>query len=224
MTSLILLSAGLDSLVNLRLALDKTKIKQVITFSYGQKSAPREITQSQKICQFYQLPHQIIRLPWLGKISSSPLTRREQLLPQLDFSQIEDVSLSKQHWVPNRNAIFLNIAAAVAESKEIDLIIFGANQEEGRSFPDNTSTFIRRINALFKYSLQRKVRVKSWTVQMEKKEIARQLKQFQIPLHFLWSCYEGNKLMCGCCLSCLRLKRALSPSFPRSKISPLFLR
>ncbi|MFH1612268.1 MAG: 7-cyano-7-deazaguanine synthase QueC [bacterium] len=220
--SLILLSSGLDSLVNLKIALNKTKVVLALTFNYGQKASKKEILYSKKICKFYEVPHKVISLPWLKSISDTSLTNKNKKVPKPSLKNLENIDLVHSVWIPNRNGVFVNIAASFAEAMNIDLILFGANKEEGRTFKDNTQEFINASNNFFKYSSQKKIKLNSFTTQLEKKEIVEILLKKKIPLHFIWSCYEVGKKMCGKCVSCLRLKNALSSFIPRSKIMFLF--
>ena len=121
--SIILLSAGLDSLVSLGLSKEKYNVTLALTFDYGQKSVVQEILASKKICEYYGIEHKVIKLDWLKDITHTALVSEEEL-PQ----GIQDTS--KSVWVPNRNGLFLNIAASFSDSEDFDYILIGANKEE----------------------------------------------------------------------------------------------
>ena len=112
-------------------------------------------------------------------------------------------------WVPNRNALFINIAASFAEAFGYNDIIIGANKEEGETFIDNSKEFITNINNSLKYSVNSKIEVKAPLIDMTKEEIVKKGIELNIPFHLIYSCYNGNGKHCGKCESCLRLKRAL---------------
>ena len=61
-SGIILLSGGLDSLVSLGLVRDKYTMMMALTFDYGQKSAEEEIKTSKKICDFYGIEHEVLKL------------------------------------------------------------------------------------------------------------------------------------------------------------------
>ena len=67
-----------------------------------------------------------------------------------DKSQLEESM--KSVWVPNRNGLFLNIAASYCDKLNIDYIVFGANLEESAEFSDNRKEFTRLCNEVFLYS------------------------------------------------------------------------
>ena len=111
--------------------------------------------------------------------------------------------------MPNRNAIFIHIAAAFAGGKNTDLIV-GFNKEEATTFPDNSKEFVQSINNTLKLSTFSQVQVKSYTLQMNKKEIVQLGKTIKVNFDLIWSCYEGGHIPCGACESCLRTKAAFS--------------
>lgn len=223
--SIILLSGGLDSLVSLALAREEYNIELALTFDYGQKSASMEISASEKICKHYNIKHKVIKLDWLKEITQTalvsekevPLTSLEDLSSN-DFVNKSAVSV----WVPNRNGAFLNIAAAFADSYNYDYIIFGANKEEGQTFPDNTQEFIDRINAEFEYSTQKKPKAYAPLINLYKNDIVKAAIKHNVPLELTRSCYSTKEKHCGICESCVRLKRALEENNCEEIIRVLF--
>ncbi|MEK7310053.1 MAG: 7-cyano-7-deazaguanine synthase QueC [Planctomycetota bacterium] len=197
MQSIILLSGGLDSAVSLALALRKgLKVKLALTFEYGQKSAQQEIRSARFLCRKYHIPHKVFNLKWLGKLAANPLTDKTKPIPKRFASHLV--------WIPNRNALFINIAASFAEALGYRYIITGFNKEEAVNFPDNSVAFINAINQTLKYStLHGNVKVVSFTSKMNKKQMIDQARKLGLPLDKLWSCYEGGKAPCGACESCL---------------------
>ncbi|MDD4858109.1 MAG: 7-cyano-7-deazaguanine synthase, partial [Candidatus Krumholzibacteria bacterium] len=89
-------------------------------------------------------------------------------------------------------------------------VVVGFNREEAAAFPDNSETFLERINGALELGLRCRVRVVCPTLRMTKREIVDGALALGIPLELLWSCYGGGELPCGSCESCLRLKRAVA--------------
>ena len=147
--SVILMSGGLDSLVACGLVKDKYNVKLALTFDYGQKAVKNEIEASSKICEYYNLKHKIISLDWLKEITNTALISSESEIPENNLGTNDSAN---SVWVPNRNSLFLNIAAAYADSEKFDYIVFGANKDEGQTFPDNTKEFTDKISELFQFS------------------------------------------------------------------------
>lgn len=210
--SVILLSAGLDSTVNLYMAMNDTEVIQTITFDYGQKAAKKEIEKAKGLSNHLKINHMVIDLPWFKKIGSSALTSDQHKIPTGKQVSITNLDVSKKTaqtvWVPNRNGVFLNIAAAVAEGLKAQTIVPGFNLEEAMTFPDNSFEFIRASRKSLAYSTQNHVDVQCYTVNLTKKEIVDKAKTLLIPFDKIWPCYFDYEKWCGECESCLRAKRA----------------
>lgn len=211
--SIILLSGGLDSALAFWRAREETDILYGLTFDYGQLASKREAAAAAAICQRYDVAHKIIKLDFFGALAGHPLFDGTVACPRLGAANLDDAELiarsAKAVWVPNRNGIFLNVAAGMAEGGLADSLYVGFNAEEAVTFPDNSEGFLKAANKALSFSTLRDITVISPTLKMDKKQIAAELVRVDFPLTLLWSCYRGDDKMCGLCESCLRLKRAL---------------
>ena len=210
--AVVLLSGGLDSTVALADVLTRMPVVRVLAFDYGQRAVQRELAASRAIAAYYALPYQVIELPWLAALLPHAM-RPDAALPPA--RQGNDRTLSREEWfaveqvwVPNRNGLFLNIAACYAEALGAGTIVFGANAEEGAAFPDNTPEFRDQVNAALVYSTLNQVRVETPVGHLNKEEIIRHGLCLNVPLEKIWSCYLGQDSQCGECASCLRVKEA----------------
>ncbi|MBL7543689.1 MAG: 7-cyano-7-deazaguanine synthase QueC [Bdellovibrionaceae bacterium] len=210
-SAIVVLSGGLDSSVNLAMAKEEMNVKMAITFDYGQRAVSKETRASRQLCAHYQIPHKIVPVPWIREFGKSALLDQSQSVPTHEV-EIDDRSTSLKTatkvWVPNRNGIFLNIAAGWAEAMECEYIIPGFNKEEAATFPDNSMEFIQTLIESFSYSTANQVNVKCYTIQMMKTEIVSMAIQKKLPLEMLWPCYLDGDQWCGQCESCQRSKRA----------------
>jgi len=205
--SIILMSGGLDSLVALAYSKKHTdyNVELAITFDYGQKSVKKEIEASKKICDYYNIEHKIITLDWLKEITKTGLVADTEI-PKEGF---ETSKSAASVWVPNRNGLFLNIAAAFCDSFGYNYILYGANKEEGEIFPDNTEKFREQISKLFETSTLVHPKVVAPLINYTKSDIVKIAVRDSVPLEFVSSCYNSAEFHCGECESCYYLKRAL---------------
>ncbi len=218
--SIILLSSGLDSVVSLALFKEKYNITTAITFNYGQKAANKEINKSKKLADFYNLKHIVIDLPWLNEFSQSTLNKNKDIPTAVT---IEDVKKeSKSLIVPNRNALFINVAASIAEADNFKYIIIGANEEESHNFKDNSKQFIEAINLSLKNSTENEIQVLAPLIDFDKGKIVEEGIKNNVPFNLMHSCYKNEEKHCGICESCLRLKRALQLNDRGDVIRDLF--
>ncbi len=213
MRALCLLSGGLDSAANLSLAKDQgIAISLAVTFDYGQRAAAEEIGAAKALCRHFQISFQVIELPWMHGFKGA-LTQKLLPLPRFTApDELDDAVKTRESmahvWVPNRNGVFLEIGAALAESEGLSTLYVGFNKEEAETFPDNSKGYVQALNEALAYSTRNKVQISSLTLDLNKSEIVRLLGP-GFPYRLLWSCYSDLKRMCGVCESCARLKRAL---------------
>jgi len=194
------------------MARETTEPVLALTFDYGQRAAVPERRAARKTADKLSIPHRIMDLPWLGELTHTSLVARDEPLPKLTEKDLDDTKKGFKSaaavWVPNRNGLFLNIAACYAESLDAEILVTGFNAEEGITFPDNSAPFVRSADEFFWYSTQKRIRVQSDTIRWNKVEIARKARDFKIPMEDLWFCYEGGAKPCRTCESCLRAFRA----------------
>lgn len=216
--SIILLSGGLDSLVSLGLAKKEYNVELALTFDYGQKSLKNELEASKQMSEYYGLEHKVVELPFLKNITHTSVVSDDEV--PTDIYGTEESA--KAVWVPNRNGLFLNIAAAYADSYNYTHILIGANKEEGQTFPDNTQEFIDGINESFKYSTMAGVKVVAPLINYDKNDIVRLALEHSIPLEMVRSCYNEAEKNCGKCESCKHLLYALKYNKANDLIERLF--
>lgn len=210
--SVVLLSAGLDSTVNFYAALQETQVVLALTFDYGQKAAKKEIEKAKILADLNKTPHLVLELPWLKNLGGSALTSDKNSVPvgksvSIDNREASEKS-AKAVWVPNRNGIFLNIAAGYAESLKANTIVPGFNVEEAATFPDNSFDFLRATRKALTFSTANQVNVQCYTINMTKGELATFGKDLKVPFINTWPCYFSEEQWCGQCESCQRAKRA----------------
>jgi 7-cyano-7-deazaguanine synthase len=221
--SVILLSGGLDSAANLAFAEYFDEPVLALTIDYGQRAAKPEIEAAKKLAAHYKVAHRVLDLKWLGELGGSALTSQSIDVPDLATSNLDNLAASQKSasavWVPNRNGLFINVAAAIAESMKAQQVVVGFNKEEAATFPDNSSQFLGVATLSLKYSTANGVKVACYTDMLMKTEIVQALRNLAKPFPFewVWSCYqngeqnggtEKNPKMCGKCESCRRFTRA----------------
>ena len=138
MKVIVLLSGGIDSCVVLAHALSQGHSCTALSFHYGQRHVC-ELESAAKIAAYYGVDHRTIRIDpslFSGPASSS-LTN-----PHLTV----DTEQNAHHpntYVPCRNLLFLSHAASLAEAQGVGAIYFGANANDGPSYPDCRPAFFQ---------------------------------------------------------------------------------
>ncbi len=152
-----------------------------------------------------KIKHRIIKLPFFKEFKKCALISIPSPLLKKGKDWEDNI---KNIWVPNRNSLFINLAACFAEYYNVDWIITGFNREEAQEFPDNTKEFVEVINKTLVLSTLKTIRVKSFVANYTKREIYQIGLEINAPLQHIYSCYLGGKKMCGRCMSCKRLIEA----------------
>lgn len=211
-STIVLLSAGLDSLASFYWALQETDVMLALTLDYGQKAAARELELSKAVCERHDVAHKVIELSWYRQFSSA-LIQKQSVIPDLDMGQLDELKMTQKSaqavWVPNRNGVMIALASAFAESMLASSVVVGFNAEEGVTFPDNSPDFVKASNKALEYSTKGAVRVVAPMIDKNKTQIVEWCLKNNVDLSNLWSCYRGDDRMCGQCESCQRCKRAL---------------
>jgi 7-cyano-7-deazaguanine synthase len=227
MSAIALLSGGLDSTVAATYADRHGGLDLALTLDYGQRAAAKEIEAAASIAEVLTAEHHVVSLPFLEEMGANALTRTGVPLPEADQDSLLDAEAAarraKQVWVPNRNALFIHVAACFAQAYDLETLVVGFNREEGETFPDNRPGFLDACNRTLSYTLDSPVRVESPTLNWDKPEIVRQGLILDAPLHKVWSCYDSGPMHCMRCESCQRLKRAFQQAGVWDRLSIHFM-
>lgn len=212
MKAVVLLSGGLDSVVNFKCAHDEGDILLALTCDYGQVALGDEVLAASECAARFGVPHRVVDLGWFRDLINNPIAGKGHLSPVSE----EDIAAGRkwlldETWVPNRNAVLVSVGAAFAESLEAGVVVAGFNREEAVLYPDNSAEFLVRVNAALEISTLSGVEVKSYTLDLDKTGIVALGLENGAPLDLFYSCYERsrNGLMCGVCQACVRTKAAL---------------
>jgi 7-cyano-7-deazaguanine synthase len=205
-----LVSGGLDSVVSLAVADKEMVVRLVLFCDYGQRSASRERAAVIDLAGYYGLPFHEVDVTWLRELSPPGIRGSTGSNGDMGGAGSDDdlVTLDSV-WIPNRNGVLINIAAAFAESYGCGVVVTGFNREEAVEFPDNSTEYVEAANRSLGYSTRLGVRVVSFTLDLTKRGIIEKGVELSVPLSGIWSCYREGEVMCGMCASCQRLKMAL---------------
>lgn len=193
-----ILSGGVDS-TTLVYKLIKEGFKvEAITFFYGQKH-DKEILSSMDTCSKLGILQEIVDISSVFKgIGGSALTDGTPI----PHGHYEEESM-KSTVVPNRNSILLNIAMAYAISKDIQIVAYGAHAGDHAIYPDCRPEFLEKIKELAKVVDYKPIDIFAPFINKSKSEIVKQGIDLKVDYSLTWTCYEGKKLACGKCGSCV---------------------
>ncbi|MCR5625277.1 MAG: 7-cyano-7-deazaguanine synthase QueC [Lachnospiraceae bacterium] len=212
--ALVLSSGGVDSTTCLALAVDKYGSENVIALSvsYGQKHS-KELEASENVANHYNVEHLSIDLAPMFEFSNSSLLQHsDKDIPEESY----DEQLKKTNgspvdtYIPFRNGLFISAAAAIAISKECEVIYYGAHSDDaaGNAYPDCSEAFNNAMNTAVYEGSGKSLKIVAPFIDKNKAEVVRIGKELNVPYELTWSCYEGGEKPCGKCATCIDRKKA----------------
>lgn len=214
MKALVLFSGGVDSTTCLAMAIDKYGKDKVValSISYGQKHI-KEIEASDKIAEYYGVEHISIDLSKIFEYSDcSLLSSSDKEIPKDTYeNQLKGTGgLPVSTYVPFRNGLFLSSAAAIALSKNCDVIYYGAHGDDaaGNAYPDCSEEFNRAMGDAIYIGSGKQLRIYAPFVNKPKSDVVAEGLKLKVPYELTWSCYEGKDKPCGVCGTCIDRRKA----------------
>jgi|9_EtaG_2_1085328.scaffolds.fasta_scaffold41302_2 7-cyano-7-deazaguanine synthase len=193
-----LLSGGLDSTINLGLfSRYKDFDIECLSFDYGQRHL-KELDAAKKIAQSYNLRHKIIEAKHFEGCA---------LVGDKDLENgINDTPV-----VPNRNMVFLSIAAAYAVQRNSKFVSWSVVKDDADVFKDCRSEFLKNINNTLRHTTG--VTILAPFITKTKRQIVKEAKHHAIDFSLSWSCYQGGEQPCGKCGACILRDEAIKENF-----------
>jgi len=201
--AVILYSGGMDSTVLLYQYRDH--IKLAISFDYGSKHNKEEQKYAKLNCKDLGIEHKVIEIDFNKLGFKSDLLKSGGAVPHGHY---EDESMKKTV-VPFRNGIMLSIATGLAESLECKEVLISNHFGDHAIYPDCRKSFIEPMNKAIKNGTYANVQILAPYTDITKRNIALFGKEKNINFADTYSCYEGGKIHCGECGTCVERKEAL---------------
>jgi 7-cyano-7-deazaguanine synthase len=203
----VILSGGMDSTITMRLAVEKYGKENVsaLTFYYGQKQK-KEIDMAKISTNVLGVKHKIIDASFLGDISKGFSANVDT---DIAMPTIKDVlgDPRPKTYVPNRNMILMSIAAAFAETQNVNTILCGLQVHDEYGYHDTTQRWVDKVNDLL--SENRIIKIKlvapfSKLSKFDELSILRKLDDNLDLTLFTLTCYnpDDKGRSCGVCPSC----------------------
>lgn len=210
------MSGGLDSATTAVQALEEGYIIQPIVFNYGQKNFI-ELVAQEKLQEFLEkrYPEKLLK-----RITISLDSFIKDIVIQYQNLRDSGEILKKtgeEFYTPNRNLLFMVIAATIGEiialSNDFDQISVGlgihkhSSENYKKDYWDITPQFANRLRKVLELNDSIKVDLYTPFVDSFKNEIIQRAIDLKLPLYLTWSCYnpkieEGIYTPCKVCEAC----------------------
>lgn len=208
--AVVITSGGLDSTVLAYWLAARGAELTLLSFDYGQRHRV-ELEYATGVANLLNSPHEIVDLSGLGRLlGGSALTDTGVSVPDGYYT---DESM-RATVVPNRNAILLDVAVAVAITCTADAVAFGAHAGDHTVYPDCRAAFVESF-AHSTRAANEGLLVEGFTVlapflDRSKTDIVRIGAALDVPFERTWSCYRGEAVHCGTCGTCTERREAFA--------------
>ena len=199
MKAAVLFSGGMDSTTLLYEVIHMGFRPVAITFTYGQKST-KELEVTKAHVRKLDIQHIVIHFPALGEMARGcALTNDDIPIPE----GIPDDDLKRSMVIPNRNMIFISIAASYCLAWGVRNLFIAANKEDIDVAPDCNPSVIEAMKRALDVCDHYPINLRAPYLQLDKLDILRIGQSLGVDYSLTWSCYAGDDKPCGRCASCI---------------------
>jgi 7-cyano-7-deazaguanine synthase len=179
----------------------------LVTFDYGQRHA-KEISYAEMAASRLGAKWLLLHLEDLGRYSRSALTDPTSEVPEGHYA----AESMKATVVPNRNAVMLSVATAIAVSEQAGSVAIAVHSGDHYIYPDCRPEFLDAFTHMARVANEGFIdpgfHVLAPFSAMSKADIVRAAARHGVPLVHTWSCYVGGEKHCGRCGTCTERKEA----------------
>jgi 7-cyano-7-deazaguanine synthase len=208
MSTVAVVSGGLDSTVMAYLLHAQGHRLHAISFDYGQRHR-KELDCARDLAAGLGAPWELVDLRAAGVtrfLGGSALTDDAVDVPDGHYAD-ESMRITV---VPNRNAMMLAIACSLASSVGADAVAFAVHGGDHPVYPDCRPEFVQAFEAMEKLAMEgmADLRILAPFSSLTKADIVRLGAEHAVPFERTWSCYKGLDVHCGRCGTCCERREA----------------
>jgi len=182
----------------------------LLSIDYGQRHR-KELESARAAAASLGAGHNIADLRGLSRLlGGSALTGERVAVPDGYYT---DVSM-RATVVPNRNALMLDAAVALAVTVRADAVAIGVHSGDHPIYPDCRPAFLDAYRETARLAnegfLPHGFQVAAPFIDVSKADIVALGAELRAPLSASWSCYRGRDRHCGTCGTCVERREAFA--------------
>ncbi len=203
-----IVSGGMDSVTLAHLLASEGYDLHLLSFDYGQRHR-KELEFAALCASLLGAQHDVVDLSSLtALLKGSALTDGGVAVPDGHYAQ-ENMRVTV---VPNRNAMMLAIAYAVAVAEGAMVVGAGIHAGDHAIYPDCRPAFAEAFDAMQRLAVEGfgdpNLRLYTPFVDITKANIVTIGHRLGVDYAKTWSCYKGGEAHCGTCGTCVERKEA----------------
>ncbi|GLW14554.1 7-cyano-7-deazaguanine synthase [Streptomyces sp. NBRC 13847] len=207
-----IVSGGLDSVTMAYHLRAQGHTLHLLSVNYGQRHLV-EHEFAAKAAGALGASHDIVDLSPVGRLlSGSSLTDSTIDVPDHKKPDHADgASGTSPNVVPNRNALLLSVAFAVAVAQQAEAVAVGV-VDDLQAAPDSNAAFIDSFLAMERIATRGyahpDLNLTAPLVRLRKSDVVSLGEELGVPWTDTWSCFRGGTLQCGRCAACTERQEA----------------
>ncbi|MFE9610931.1 7-cyano-7-deazaguanine synthase [Streptomyces sp. NPDC006012] len=206
-------SGGIDSVTMAYYLRDEGHQLHLVSVDYGQRHR-RELGCARLAAQRLSAPYEEVDLSAArGVLRGSSLTDASIEVPgsRSGGTGSDGRPGSRANIVPNRNAIILSVAYALAVVEQADAVAFGVMAEDvGPS--DTSPEFLRAFRDMERIATRGDARpgldLLAPLMKLPKRAVIELGARLGVPFEDTWTCFRGQEVHCGDCAACTERRDA----------------
>ena len=202
-----IVSGGLDSVTLAYLLHAEGHTLHLLSFDYGQRHK-KELAFAETCAKVLEAEFDVVDLSSITRFLKGSALTDNIPIPEGHYAA-QNMAITV---VPNRNAIMLSVAYAVAVAEQAKLVAFGAHSGDHFIYPDCRPGFITTFDTMQRMAVEGfgepNLRLEAPFMHMSKHQIVKLGTSLGVPYADTWSCYKGDAKHCGRCGTCVERKHA----------------
>lgn len=179
----------------------------ILSFDYGQRHK-KEVQFAARCAYALGARHDIVDLSSLQPLLKGSALTDAVAVPEGHYAS-DNMRITV---VPNRNAVMLTAAYAVAVAEDAEVVAAGTHAGDHAVYPDCRPEFARAFDAMQRYAVEGfgnpKLHLVTPFITMTKAQICHLGHSLGVPFRDTWSCYVGGDRHCGRCGTDVERKEA----------------